>query len=200
MAPARLDKSTTSSKEAPSTMMTSTTRGLGSILGSTFGSHQASAFNARQFERPGLKQDEIEAIKEAFDLFDTDKSGTIDTKELKVAMASLGYEAKSETIFQMLAQLDKDGSNTLDFAEFLDLMAADDDKEKRREVEKIFQLFDPEGTGYLSVKGLAKVVKELGEGLGMAELEEIIAKADSDGDGLLGFDDFYTVMTKQTFP
>ena len=27
----------------------------------------------RKYERPGLKQDEIEEIKEAFDLFDTDQ-------------------------------------------------------------------------------------------------------------------------------
>lgn len=37
-------------------------------------------------ERPGLTEDEIEEIREAFNLFDTDGSGTIDPKELKAAM------------------------------------------------------------------------------------------------------------------
>ena len=32
-------------------------------------------FNAKQYERPGLTEDEIEEIKEAFDLFDTDGVG-----------------------------------------------------------------------------------------------------------------------------
>ena len=41
------------------------------------------------------KEDEIEEIKEAFDLFDTDGSGTIDPKELRAAMQSLGFEAKN---------------------------------------------------------------------------------------------------------
>jgi Ca2+-binding EF-hand superfamily protein len=45
-----------------------------------------SNFNAKRYERPGLTEDEIEEIKEAFDLFDSDGSGTIDPKELKSAM------------------------------------------------------------------------------------------------------------------
>ena len=56
-------------------------------------------FNAKKYERPGLTEDEIEEIKEAFDLFDTDSSGAIDPKELKAAMQSLGFEAKNQTIF-----------------------------------------------------------------------------------------------------
>ena len=35
----------------------------------------------------GLTQDQVEEIKEAFDLFDTDGSGSIDVNELKVRLA-----------------------------------------------------------------------------------------------------------------
>ena len=68
-----------------------------------------------RYERPGLTEDEIEEIKEAFDLFDTDGSGTIDPKELKAAMQSLGFEAKNQTIFQMISDLDKNSSGSIDF-------------------------------------------------------------------------------------
>ncbi|KAF4661735.1 hypothetical protein FOL47_006555 [Perkinsus chesapeaki] len=51
-----------------------------------------NTFNPRDYERPGLKQDEIEELKDAFDLFDTDSSGEICLAELKAAMKSLGYE------------------------------------------------------------------------------------------------------------
>ena len=43
-------------------------------------------FNANKYLRPGLTEDEIEEIKEAFDLFDTDGSGSIDPKELRAKM------------------------------------------------------------------------------------------------------------------
>ena len=52
-------------------------------------------FNAADYERPGLSEDEVMEIKEAFDLFDSDGGGTIDPAELKAAMTSLGFEAKN---------------------------------------------------------------------------------------------------------
>ena len=56
-------------------------------------------WKANSFVRPGLTEDEVEEIKEAFDLFDTDGSGSIDPKELRAAMSSLGFEAKNQTIY-----------------------------------------------------------------------------------------------------
>jgi Ca2+-binding EF-hand superfamily protein len=80
--------------------------------------------NKKYTDRPGLSEDEIEEIREAFNLFDTDGSGTIDPKELKAAMQSLGFEAKNQTIYQMIGDIDKDGSGSIDFDEFLDMMTA----------------------------------------------------------------------------
>jgi len=37
-------------------------------------------FSAKNYERPGLTEDEVIEIKEAFDLFDTDGGGSIDPK------------------------------------------------------------------------------------------------------------------------
>ena len=51
-------------------------------------------------------------------------AGTIDPKELKAAMQSLGFEAKNATIYQMIGDIDKDGSGSIDFDEFLDMMTA----------------------------------------------------------------------------
>lgn len=47
-------------------------------------------------------------IQEAFDLFDTDKTGFIDTKDLKVAMRALGFEPKKEEIKKLIAEYDPD--------------------------------------------------------------------------------------------
>ena len=51
-------------------------------------------------------------------------AGTIDAKELKVAMRALGFEPKKEEIKKMIADIDKDGSGTIDFNEFLEMMTA----------------------------------------------------------------------------
>lgn len=50
--------------------------------------------------------------------------GTIDAKELKVAMRALGFEPKKEEIKKMISDIDKDGSGTIDFNEFLEMMTA----------------------------------------------------------------------------
>ena len=159
------------------------------------------AFNAKRYERPGLTEDEIEEIKEAFDLFDTDGSGTIDPKELKSAMESLGFEAKNQTIYQMISDLDKDGSGAIDFDEFLDMMTARlSDKDSREDINKVFRLFDDEKQGAITIKNLRRVAKELGETMTDEELLEMIERADSDGDGRVTAEDFYNIMTKKAFP
>ena len=76
---------------------------------------------SKKFE---LTEEQKQEIREAFDLFDTDGSGTIDAKELKVAMRALGFEPKKEEIKKMIADIDKDGSGSIDFQEFMTMMTA----------------------------------------------------------------------------
>merc|ERR1711903_383750 len=102
----------------------------------------------------GLTEDQVAEIKEAFDLFDTDGSGSIDTNELKVAMKALGMDAKS------------DGDGTIDFDEFLAMMTARKQGEDTREdLLKVFKLFDDDKTGTVSFKNLKRVCQELGENM-----------------------------------
>ena len=163
-------------------------------------SRKLGKFNPKKYERPGLTEDEIEEIKEAFDLFDTDGSGTIDPAELKAAMQSLGFEAKNQTIFTMIAELDKNKSGTIDFEEFLDMMTARmSEKDTREDISKVFRLFDDDTTGTITIKNLRRVARELGENMTDEELQEMIDRADSNGDGGVSQDDFYNIMTKKTF-
>ena len=154
----------------------------------------------KQYERPGLSSDEIEEIREAFNLFDSDGSGTIDPKELTSAMESLGFEAKNQTIYQMIKDIDKDGSGAIDFDEFLDMMTAKmSDKDTKEDINKVFKLFDDDTSGKISMKNLKRVARELGETMNDAELQEMIDRADTDQDGEISPDEFYLIMTKKTF-
>ena len=72
--------------------------------------------------RAQINDEQKQEVKEAFDLFDTDGSGTIDAKELKVAMRALGFEPKKEEITKMIHDADKDGSGVIDYNEFCDMM------------------------------------------------------------------------------
>jgi Ca2+-binding EF-hand superfamily protein len=74
--------------------------------------------------RAGLTEEEVEEIREAFKLFDTDGSGTISPVELKEAMLSLGLGARNSTVTAMISQFDTGAEGRIDFEQFLDLMTA----------------------------------------------------------------------------
>ncbi|CAL1150889.1 unnamed protein product [Cladocopium goreaui] len=143
----------------------------------------------RRFNAGGKKQKELtdeqkQEIKEAFDLFDTDGSGEIDSKELKVAMRALGFEPKKEEIQKMISDVDDDGSGTIGYEEFLKMMTHKIlNRDPKDEILKAFRLFDDDETGKISFKNLKRVAKELGERMTDEELQEMIDEADRDGDG-----------------
>merc|ERR1712154_655692 len=114
--------------------------------------------NSRNKAKTVLTDEQKQEIREAFDLFDTDGSGTIDAKELRVAMRALGFEPKKEEIKKMIQDIDKDDSGTIDFNEFLEMMTAKmSEKDSREEIRKAFRLFDDDETGFITLKNLRRV-------------------------------------------
>lgn len=144
-----------------------------------------------------LSQEQITDIREAFDLFDVDGVGKIDTKELKVAIRALGFEPKKQEIKKMISEVDPEDSGKLSFDDFLTLMSMKmAEKDSDEEILKAFRLFDDDDTGKISFKNLKRVAKELGENLTDEELQEMIDEADRDGDGEINQQEFLRIMKK----
>jgi len=168
--------------------------------GKTAAPAKPAKFRADNFVRPGLGEDEVEEIKEAFDLFDNDGSGAISVNELTSAMQSLGFDVKHAVVYNMVSDLDADGSGEIEFGEFLDVMTAKlSDKNTKEEIDRVFKLFDKDRNGTLEADDLSRVCKELGEDMTEEDIREVITRMDVDGDGAVGLDDFYAVITKKTF-
>merc|ERR1712164_201728 len=107
-----------------------------------------------------LTEEQKQEIKEAFDLFDTDGSGSIDAKELKVAMRALGFEPKKDEIAKMIADVDDSGDGEIDFDEFMVMMTAKmGEKDSRDDLLKAFRVFDSDGTGGINFNNLSRVAK-----------------------------------------
>ena len=123
---------------------------------------------SKRVERPGLSSEEVDEIKQAFDLFDTNGTGKIDPKELKAAMQSLGFDSKNPTIYQLIADLDTpeaERNGGISFDDFVD--AINDklgDKESKEGIRRIFDLFiDDPNADTITLSSLKKISKELGE-------------------------------------
>lgn len=144
-----------------------------------------------------LSEEQKADIKEAFNLYDTEGTGFIESKELKVAIRALGFEPKKEEIKRMIGEVDKDGTGKISFADFQQLMTVKmAEKDSNEEILKAFRLFDDDETGKISFKNLKRVAKELGENLNDEELQEMIEEADLDGDGEVNEEEFLRVMKK----
>ena len=144
-----------------------------------------------------LTEEQRQEIKEAFDLFDTDGTGKIDAKELKVAMRALGFEPKREEIRRMISELDRSGSGAIEYQDFLDLMTYKmGERDPIEEMKKAFRLFLDDESDRICLRHLKRVAKELGEAMTEEELQEMIDEADRDGDGEISEEDFVRIMKK----
>ncbi|XP_036275300.1 centrin-1 [Pipistrellus kuhlii] len=162
---------------------------------------KASVASTSQKRKSGLKpeltKDQKQEVREAFDLFDADGSGTIDVKELKVAMRALGFEPKREELKKMVSEVDKDGTGRITFSDFLAVMTQKmAEKDTKEEILRAFRLFDDDETGKISFRNLKRVANELGENLNDEELQEMINEADRDGDGEVSEEEFLRIMQK----
>ena len=67
----------------------------------------------------GLSEAKMAELREAFDIFDTDGSGTMDADELEMAVNGLGYSPSAAELQLMLSEADTDNSGEIDFEEFV---------------------------------------------------------------------------------
>ena len=155
-------------------------------------------------EKSGLSNDEVDEIRQAFDLFDTNGTGKIDPKELKAAMQSLGFDSKNPTIYTLIADLDtpeaakNGGVNFDDFVGSINNKLGD--KESKEGIHRIFELFiDDPNADTITLSSLKKIAQELGENMSDEELKDMLERASANGTELT-FDEFYEIMTKKSFP
>mmetsp|Transcript_21994 Transcript_21994/g.48014 ORF Transcript_21994/g.48014 Transcript_21994/m.48014 type:complete len:464 (+) Transcript_21994:254-1645(+) len=72
--------------------------------------------------KPKLSKEQLDQLKECFNLMDQDGSGAIDVEELGAAFKLLGIRMKNSEILELVKTVDHDGSGELEMAEFLEIM------------------------------------------------------------------------------
>ena len=151
-----------------------------------------------QRKKASLHPDTVAELKEAFALFDSDRKGHLDGRELKSAIRAMGFDVKSEQVRKLMTDSGKDPSQLISLEEFLDIMRDRmQQKSTREEVMKVFNLFDDEHLGVITFRSLKRISQEIGENISDDDLHGMIQEADRDGDGALSFEEFYRVMKRR---
>jgi centrin-1 len=146
-----------------------------------------------------LTEEQVEECREAFEMFDIDRSGCIDVRELKAAIKALGMDVSAEERKKMVGDVDKDGNGTIEFPEFLAMMTAKMSAEATdEEIAKCFKLFDHDATGTITLKNLLHARSVLGmNDVSDAQLENMLKQADRSGKGAISLADFVRLMRKR---
>ncbi|OMJ91983.1 hypothetical protein SteCoe_5297 [Stentor coeruleus] len=161
---------------------------------------QVKKFDPTLYMRPEFSRKDVLDIKQAFDMFDRDNTGTISPSDMKLYLKKQGLESKNPTVFHMINNLKTDDLEKVNFGEFLDLLASEGvDYNSAEEIQKLFSIFDVDKTGFIELSNLRRIVKEVGEALEEADIIELLRKSDLDGDGRVSFQDLYNIMNKRIF-
>nr|ACD11814.1 hypothetical protein [Isometrus maculatus] len=146
-----------------------------------------------------LSAEQVEMLKKAFDMFDREKKGYINSDMVGTILRSMGQSFNERELRELITEVDADGSGEIEFDEFLVLTARflleEDSAAMEQELREAFRLYDKEGNGYINVSDLRQILRALDDKLTEDELDEMIAEIDTDGSGTVDFEEFMEMMT-----
>ena len=84
-------------------------------------SSEAKTWKAEDYVSETMSLDEVKGIKAAFDIFDSDRSGYVDPKEMKAAFVSLGLSNANKVVVNIMNSLEGEHPKGLAFSDFIHL-------------------------------------------------------------------------------
>ena len=171
----------------------------------------ASKF-ASLIEEDHTTQNHIEEVaRAAFDIYDVDKSGTIEKEELFQVLIEMGQVApangdnpeKLEFLEMSWQVADTNNDGVVDMQEFIEFYSMTIEAvEQEDAARKAFSQYDADGSNALEKHELFQVLLELDmvPGMDLSEkreyLEETFSSADVNGDGIVDFAEFTAFYSK----
>lgn len=142
-----------------------------------------------------MSEERLKELREIFDMFDDDNSGTVSTSELANAMRNMGLNPTEKEVQELIR--DKVEGDELTFEQFVKLTEdMDNPADEEEEMRQAFSVFDKDGSGTITAEELRVVMMNLGEKMTEEEVDEMVREADLDGDGEINYQEFVKMMTR----
>lgn len=145
---------------------------------------------------------ELAELRAAFELFDKDKSGTIDKAELGALMQSLGQTLSDSDLAALVTEMSTDGDELIDFHEFCEAMArgADDEQSPREMAHALFEMMDKDRSGVITLTELKATLQAMDPSLTDDDMANVLEMFDADRTGEIGKHEFIQALeTMKTF-
>jgi calmodulin len=142
-----------------------------------------------------MSQKEIQDYQEAFNFFDSDHDGYINTSDIGKVMRCIGLYPSEAEINQIIKNTNR---NKVDFNEFLNLATRNmiDNKVNEQQMREAFRMFDNYGNGLINLMQMRNSLQNLGEKLRDEELDELIREADIDTEGNVNFEELVKILCR----
>ncbi len=136
--------------------------------------------------------DRTEEITQMFALFDKDKSGSIDNKEVGSLIKALGRDFSDEEIEKLIEECDKDKNGTIDRKELIAYFDKNYTMSENNidEIIDAFRIFDYNNDGFISASEFKKILTGFNGEFTDDQITHIFAECDLDHDGKISYAEF----------
>lgn len=139
----------------------------------------------------------LKKIKLAFKTFDTNCTGKINPKQIRLVMENLGEAEKNPTVYQLFLLLEKseDIKEEITFDEFIKAIYEKlGDNKSQSGIQRLFDMFKNDSeSNNLTLNDLKKISVQLNENISDEELQDMMNRI-SEGKGQLSFEQFYKII------
>ena len=110
-----------------------------------------------------IPEDKVAEYKEAFDMFDRNKTGTLSIGDITKIMKNFGYPMTKEEARGMISNVDASGDGEVDFEEFVMLMEKQVHNLSDDPVLLAFRDFDKNDDGKITNREFKYILTHVGE-------------------------------------
>ena len=138
-----------------------------------------------------VPEEKVAEYKEAFDMFDRNKKGTVSIGDLTKIMKNFGYPMSKEEARSMISHVDASGDGEVDFEEFVMLMEKQVHNLGDDPVVNAFRDFDKNDDGKITNHEFRYILTHVGENtFSDEEVNSLFSECGLKDDDNLEYEDF----------
>ncbi len=142
-----------------------------------------------------INNEDLHKIRDVFNMFDEDGSGSITLNEIRDIYNALGHSFTESELLEMMDDVDLNMDGYVTFHEFLGLYKNHIHfKIQEKKLMEAFMICDCNGDKFVTFSELKRIMQEVGENLKDSQIKAMLKEVDMDLDNKIDFKEFIMLM------